>query len=223
MSWFDAVHERTAREILARYPKARSAVIPLLHLAQEQEGWVTAEAMTEIATMTDTTAAEVLGTASFYEMFKFHPVGRYVINVCTNVSCQLLGGEELLHHAESTLGVRAGGTTDDGLFTVEDVECVAACTEAPCFTVNYRYFHRAGTDTFDEVVADLRAGRSPLGRGAAGDGGEIPEHGTLGRVRQHVTADRRAGVVPPEEVTGAPVWLSTMVGADAGSDQGEEE
>lgn len=207
MSWFDASHERIAREILARYPKPKSAVIPLLHLAQEQEGWITPDAMAEIAAMTGTTAAEVLGTGSFYEMFKFHPVGRYVVNVCTNVSCQLLGGEELLEHAESTLGVRAGGTTDDGLFTVEDVECVAACTEAPCFTVNYRYFHRADTDTFDEVVADLRAGRSPLVRGASGDGGDIPDHGTLSRVRQHVPDDRRAGVVPPEDVTGPPAWM----------------
>ena len=207
MSWFDAANERTAREILTRYPKPKSAVIPLLHLAQEQEGWVTPDAMTEIAELTGTTAAEVLGTASFYEMFKFHPVGKYVVNVCTNVSCQLLGGEELLNHVESTLGVRAGGTTDDGLFTVEDVECVAACTEAPCFTVNYRYFHRADTETFDEVVADLRAGRSPLVRGAAGDGGDIPDHGTLGRVRQHVPDDRRAGVVPPEDVTGPPTWM----------------
>jgi len=210
VSWFDPSNERIAREILARYPKPKSAVIPLLHLAQEQEGWVTPEAMVEIAAMTGTTAAEVLGTGSFYEMFKFHPVGRYVVNVCTNVSCQLLGGEELLEHAESTLGVRAGGTTDDGLFTVEDVECVAACTEAPCFTVNYRYFHRADTETFDEVVADLRAGRSPLVRGAAGDGGDIPDHGTLGRVRQHVPDDRRAGVVPPEDVTGSPAWMPAV-------------
>jgi NADH-quinone oxidoreductase subunit E len=210
VSWFDPSNERIAREILARYPKPKSAVIPLLHLAQEQEGWVMPEAMVEIAAMTGTTAAEVLGTGSFYEMFKFHPVGRYVVNVCTNVSCQLLGGEELLEHAESTLGVRAGGTTDDGLFTVEDVECVAACTEAPCFTVNYRYFHRADTETFDEVVADLRAGRSPLVRGAAGDGGDIPDHGTLGRVRQHVPDDRRAGVVPPEDVTGPPAWMPAV-------------
>ena len=174
MSWFDAANERTAREILAWYPKPKSAVIPLLHLAQEQEGWVTPDAMTEIAELTGITAAEVLGTASFYEMFKFPPVGKYVVNVCTNVSCQLLGGEELRDHAEPPLGVRAGGTTDDGRFTVEDVECVAACTEAPCFTGTYRYFHRADADIFDEVVADIRAGRSPLERGAAGDGGELP-------------------------------------------------
>ncbi len=217
MSWFDAANERTAREILARYPKPKSAVIPLLHLAQEQEGWVTLDAMTEIAELTGTTAAEVLGTASFYEMFKFHPVGKYVVNVCTNVSCQLLGGEELLDHVESTLGVRAGGTTDDGLFTVEDVECVAACTEAPCFTVNYRYFHRADVDILDEVVADIRAGRSPLERGAAGDGGELPEHGTLGRVRQHVTADRVAGVVAPEQVNGPPSWMPPSTTATEGA------
>ena len=76
MSWFDAANERTAREILAWYPKPKSAVIPLLHLAQEQDGWVTPDAMTEIAELTGITAAEVLGTASFYEMFKFHPVGK---------------------------------------------------------------------------------------------------------------------------------------------------
>ena len=223
MSWFDAARERTARDILARYPKPKSAVIPLLHLAQEQEGWVTPAAMAEIAELTGTTAAEVLGTGSFYEMFKFHPVGTYMVNVCTNVSCQLLGGEELLHHVESTLGVKAGGTTDDGMFTVEDVECVAACTEAPCFTVNYRYFHRADAEIFDEVVADIRAGRRPSERGVAGEAGERPAHGTLGRVRQQIPGDRRAGVVPPEEVEGAPSWMASMAGAPAGEAAGEEE
>ena len=207
MSYFDPANERTAREVIDRYPRPRSAVIPLLHLAQEQEGWVTPAAMAEIAEMTGTTAAEVLGTGSFYEMFKFHPVGRYVVGVCTNVSCQLLGGEELLHHAEGSLGVKAGGTSDDGLFTVEDVECVAACSEAPCCTVNHRYFPRADIDILDEVVADLRAGRSPLSRGAAGDDGDLPAHGTLARVRQHIPDDRRAGSVPPEQGKGPPIWL----------------
>ena len=207
MTYFTEAKARTAAEVIANYPRPRSAIIPLLHLAQEQEGWVTRDAMVEIAELTGATPAEILGTGSFYEMFKFHPVGRYVVNVCTNISCQLLGGEELLHHVEESLGVHAGGTTDDGMFTVEDVECVAACTEAPCFTVNYRYFHRADADTFDAVVDDLRAGRSPLARGAQGDDGQVPAHGTLGRLRQHVPDDRRAGVVPPEEAGEAPVWL----------------
>ena len=209
MSYFTEANARTAAEVIARYPRPRSAVIPLLHLAQEQEGWVTRDAMVEIADLTGVTPAEVLGTGSFYEMFRFHPVGRYLVNVCTNISCQLLGGEELLHHVEESLGVHAGGTTDDGMFTVEEVECVAACTEAPCFTVNYRYFHRADSDTFDAVVADLYAGRSPLARGAQGDHGNLPAHGTLGRLRQHIPDDRRAGVVPPEEAGEDPVWLRT--------------
>ena len=91
---------------------------------------------------------------------------------------------ELLHHAERTLRIKPGGTTDDGLFTLEDVECIAACTEAPALQVNYRYRYRVTNETFDRLVDDLRAGR--LER-------EIPPHGTLGAVRQHVEADRWAG------------------------------
>ena len=186
MGFFTPANEKVAADIASRYPRRRSAMIPLLHLAQEQEGWVTGPAMEQIAELTGTTPVEVLGTGSFYEMFKFHPVGRYLVNVCTNISCQLLGADDLLEHVESSLGVRAGSTTADGLFTVEEVECVAACTEAPCFTVNYRYFHRATADLFDEVVADLRTGESPLARGGAADDGPMPEHGTLARNRQRI-------------------------------------
>ena len=111
MGFFTPANEKVAGDIASRYPRRRSAMIPLLHLAQEQEGWVTGPAMEQIAELTGPTPVEVLGTGSFYEMFKFHPVGIYLVNVCTNVSCQLLGGEELLNHVESTLGVKAGGTT----------------------------------------------------------------------------------------------------------------
>src|SRR3954452_11233910 len=116
-----------AREIIDRYPRPKSALIPLLHLAQEQDGYLADDAMAHIAELVGVTPAEVLGTASFYEMFKRRPVGRYMVNVCTNISCQLLGGEELLAHAEATLGITSGSTTSDGLFTLEDVECIAAC------------------------------------------------------------------------------------------------
>jgi NADH-quinone oxidoreductase subunit E len=121
-----------------------------------------------------------------------------MVNVCTNLSCQLLGGEELLEHAEATLGVKAGGTTADGLFTLEDVECIAACTEAPCLQVNYRYRLRVTTEDFDRLIADLRAGTAD----------DVPAHGTLARVRQSIPADRGAGVVPPEQATERPVWLA---------------
>src|SRR5688500_19321478 len=131
MARFSPENTTLAQEIIDRYPGARSAMIPLLHLAQEQDGHVSDEAMEHIAELLDLTPAEVLGTCSFYEMFKREPVGKYVVNVCTNISCQLLGGEELLEHCEGVLGIKAGSTTPDGLVTLEEVECSAACSRAP--------------------------------------------------------------------------------------------
>src|SRR5215212_1938320 len=93
-----------AREIIGRYPRARSALIPLLHVAQEQDGWVTEDAMDHIAELLNLTPAEVLGTCSFYEMFRREPVGTYLVNVCNGISCMLMGSHELIEHAEETLG-----------------------------------------------------------------------------------------------------------------------
>jgi NADH-quinone oxidoreductase subunit E len=167
----------TAQAIIARYPKPRSALVPLCHLAQEQDGYLTDDAMEHIAELIGVTPAQVLGTASFYEMFKLHPCGTYVVGVCTNISCMLSGAYELLEHCEKTLGVSVGGTTADGMFTLEEVECSAACTVAPAVQVNYRYQDRVTPESFDALVADLRAG----GRD------DIPPHGTLARVRQEPT------------------------------------
>ena len=167
-----------AKEIIGRFPRPKSALIPLLHLAQEQDGHVTDAAMAHIADLLGTTPADVYGTASFYEMFKFEKVGRYCINVCTNISCQLLGAWELLQHAEARLGITSGGTTADGLFTLEDVECIAACTEAPALQVNYRYRYKVTDGDFDQLVDALSAGRLDA---------EVPPHGTLARVRQRTT------------------------------------
>ncbi len=190
MSKLSAERVAIARDILGRYPDPRSALIPLIHLAQEQDGYVTEDAMEHIAELVGCTPAEVYGTASFYEMFKFHPVGRYVVGICTNISCLLVGAGELLEHAERSLGVRAGATTEDGVVTLEDVECIAACTVAPCVQVNYRYFPHQTPESFDTLVADLRADRLTA---------EVPPHGTLARVRQHVAPDRWAGTgtAPP--------------------------
>jgi NADH-quinone oxidoreductase subunit E len=172
-----------AKEIIARFPRPKSALIPLLHLAQEQDGYVADDAIEHIADLVGVTSAEVYGTATFYEMFKFEPVGRYCLNVCTGISCHLLGAWELLEHAEEALDVRAGGTTPDGLFTVEGVECIAACTEAPALSVNYRYRYRVTPAEFDTLVDDLRNDRLR---------DEFPPHGTLARVRQR-TPDNWAG------------------------------
>lgn len=199
-----------AAEIIARYPVARSALIPLIHLAQEQDGYVADDAMEHIAELVGCTPAEVYGTGSFYEMFKFHPVGTYVVGVCTNISCLLQGADELLDHAQATLGVRTGGTTDDAVFTLEDVECIAACTVAPCIQVNYRYFPDQTPETFDRLIADLRAGRLAT---------DVPPHGTLARIRQHVEPERWAasGTAtprPPEKFPG-PALSGPPAGAGA--------
>jgi len=198
MPRFTAENTSLAKEIIERYPVARSAMIPLLHLAQEQDEYVSNEAMEHIAEMLGVTPAEVLGTCSFYEMFKREPVGEYVVNVCTNISCMLTGGEELLEHLEERLGIKAGSTTADGKFTLEDVECIAACTEAPCLQINYRYFQKVTHEQVDEVLDDLRAGRLAH---------EVPKHGTLARVLQQVPADRRARVARPDQNI-EPVWLA---------------
>jgi len=189
---------RIATEIIGRYPRPRSATIPLLHLAQQQDGYVTNEAIVHIGELVGATSAEVLGTATFYEMFKFEPVGKYVINICGTLSCALLGADELMHHAEHKLGIKAGSTTADGLFTLEHAECQAACTEAPTLQVNYRYRFRVTNETFDQLVDDLRNGRLDA---------EVPPHGTVARVRQRIPADRGVGPKAPEDVTTAPEWM----------------
>ncbi|MET0729055.1 MAG: NADH-quinone oxidoreductase subunit NuoE [Acidimicrobiales bacterium] len=188
-----------ATEIISRYPRPKSALIPLLHLAQEQDGYVADDAMEHIAELIGVTPAEVLGTCSFYEMFKREPVGDYLVNVCTNIACLLLGGEELLAHIEGRLGIKPGSTTSDRTFTLEDVECIAACTEAPCLQVNYRYFYKVTPDAADALLDDLRAGRRAH---------EVPKHGTLARIRQQIPAARRAGNAVPG-LADEPVWITS--------------
>ncbi len=190
MSHLDPEIRRRAEELVALYPEPRSALVPICHLAQEQDGWLRPEAMVEIAELVGVTPAEVRGTASFYDMLHTEPVGTYVISVCTNIACMLAGGLELLEHAEDSLGVRAGGTTGDGTVTLEEAECLADCDRAPCVQVNHRYMGAQTPESFDALVADLRAGRLA---------DTVPPHGTLVRVRRSVgltagraTAPKRA-------------------------------
>lgn len=188
-----------AKEIIARYPKQKSALIPLVHLSQEQNGYVTEDAMRHVAELIDVTPAEVYGTASFYEMFRFEPTGKYLINICGTMSCALMGADDLMHHAERSLGIKAGSTTIDGLITLQHAECQAACTEAPTLQVNYRHRFRVTAADFDELVEDLRAGELD---------GEIPPHGTLGRNRQNIPADKAVGAEHPDDVTAGPAWIT---------------
>jgi NADH-quinone oxidoreductase subunit E len=176
------IRER-ANELVALYPEPRSALIPLCHLAQEQDGWLRPEAMEEIADLCGVTAAEVQGTATFYDMLHTEPVGTYVVSVCTNIACMLGGALELLEHAESSLGVRHGGTTPDGMFTLEESECLADCDRTPCVQVNHRYVGAQTPESFDALLSDLRSGELSE---------TVPHHGTLVRVRRIVglVADR---------------------------------
>ncbi len=175
MSHFSPELLEEAHKLLGLYPERRSALIPLCHLAQEQDGWLTEEAMVEIGELVGVSAAEVRGTATFYDMLHTEPVGRYLVSICTNIACLLGGAAELVEHAEAALGVRVGATTPDGLFTLEEAECLADCDRTPCVQVNHRFVGGLDPAGFDELVEELR-------RGERAD--EIPPHGTLVRVRR---------------------------------------
>lgn len=175
MSHFRAEIRQRAEELVALYPRKRSAMLPLLHLAQEHDGYLSEAGIAEVAALTETSAADVRGTASFYDMFHLEPVGAYVVGVCTNIACLLAGGEEMLDHASVTLGCAVGATSGDGLFTLEETECLADCDLAPCVQVNHRYVRTTTPDAFDALVQELREGRLDH---------EVPRHGTLIRVKR---------------------------------------
>ena len=151
MSFFDDAHLTRAREIVARYPRAKSAILPLAHLAQDQNGWLSQDAMEQIADLTGCTAADVLGTCSFYTMLKRRPCGKLVVSVCTNVTCLVVGGPEVLDHLEA----RYAAVAD---VTVEEVECLAACGGAPALQVNYEFHERVSPASAEEIVEAYRSG-----------------------------------------------------------------
>ena len=148
---FTPANLEKAREIIARYPHKKSATLPLLHLAQDQDGWVTPYAMEEVADLLDLTPAVVLGTCSFYTMFKREPVGKLIVSVCTNVSCLVNRGPELLEHLERRYD-------DDPDVMVEEVECIAACDLAPVMQVNYEFHGPLTPDSAVTIVDEYKAG-----------------------------------------------------------------
>jgi NADH-quinone oxidoreductase subunit E len=151
MTFFTEANRQHAKEIVARYPRAKSAILPLAHLAQDQHGWLSNEAMDEIAELAGVTSAEVQGTCSFYTMFKRHPCGKLVVSVCTNVTCLVTGGPEILEHLEEHYA------TDPDV-TVEEVECLAACGGAPSMQVNYEFHERLTRESAQRVVEEYRTG-----------------------------------------------------------------
>jgi NADH-quinone oxidoreductase subunit E len=152
---FTPENRARARDIVERYPHPKSAILPLAHLAQDQDGWLSRDAMCEIAELVDRTPADVLGTCSFYTMLKREPVGRLVVSVCTNVTCLVTGGPEVLDHLRHRYA-------DDPEVYVEEVECLAACGGAPAMQVNYEFHENLTTAGAQEIVDEYRAGaRTP--------------------------------------------------------------
>lgn len=154
--WSEPTLER-AREIIARYPDKRSAVMPLLYLAMAEEGWLTEKGMEEVGRLVDMTPAQVLAVASFYTMYKRGRTGRYLISVCTSISCMLLGSDDVMHAIEDETDVPAGETDEDGTLTVEHAECIGACGGAPAVTVNYELIEGVTPDKARELVRWLRS------------------------------------------------------------------
>jgi len=145
-------HQERAREVMARYPQVRSAVMPLLYIASLEHGHVDDAAVDEVAALTGLTTAQVLSVASFYTMFKREHVGRYLISVCTSISCFLRGADDVLAAVEEETGVADGETGVDGLFSVEHAECIGACGGAPAIQVNYELVEGLTPEKVGELV-----------------------------------------------------------------------
>ncbi len=144
--------------IMARYPQPRSALLPMLHLVQSAEGLVSPGGIEACAEELELTPAEVAGVATFYTMYKRHPVGDYHVGVCTNTLCAVMGGDAILERLEEHLGIGNDETTPDGRITLEHIECNAACDYAPVMTVNWEFMDNQTPESAVQLVDDLRAG-----------------------------------------------------------------
>jgi NADH-quinone oxidoreductase subunit E len=163
-SYSGEVVERLAADaatIIARYPHPRSALLPLLHLVQSEDGYLTKAGIAFCAGQLDLTDAEVAAVATFYSMYRRTPTGQYLIGVCTNTLCAIMGGDAILEALESDLGVHAGQTTGDGLITLEHIECNAACDYAPVVMVNWEFFDNQTPASTRDLVESIRNGQTP--------------------------------------------------------------
>ncbi len=146
------------KDVAATYPDRQSAVLPALRLAQERYGWLSPEALQDVADALDYTPAFCLSVASFYDMFNLEPVGRHMVEVCTNVSCALSGAQQVLEAFESELSCRAGETTEDGEVTLRTIECLGGCGWATVVAVDHSYRLHVQADDVPAIVEELRDG-----------------------------------------------------------------
>jgi NADH-quinone oxidoreductase subunit E len=143
-------------EMLTHYPTKRSVLVPTLLYMQDEIGYLSDEAIAEIAQRLDLTELEVRNVISYYSMLTTKPRGKYNVQVCTNIACMLRGGEELLEHCEEKLGIAHKGTTADGMFSLEEVECIGACSWAPAAQVNYDFHEELTPEKMDQVLGQYK-------------------------------------------------------------------
>ncbi len=159
-------HQEFITELLSRYPVKRSALLPLLNLAQREQGYVSEAAMKEIAKILDLTPPQVYETATFYTMLNLKPIGKFHIQICKSIMCGLVGSDDLIQWLQNRLGIRVGQTTGDGHFTLSAVECLGSCGTAPMMQINDDYYEQLTAEKVGRVLEDLRReGTSPLKSG----------------------------------------------------------
>lgn len=157
---FSEEAESEFQDLVGRYPNNLAAMLPVLHLAQREFGWISVEVMDYVADKLDVHPTKVLQAATFYTMYDKQPAGKCHIQVCTTLTCAVEGGYELIEHLKENLGIQVGETTPDGNFTLTEVECLASCGTAPMFQVTYsdgdsEYFENLDTDEVDEILEQL--------------------------------------------------------------------
>ncbi len=146
------------QDVRAQYPESRSAILPALRLAQERYGWLPPEAFREVAEGLDLTAGYCEAVASFYDMFHLKPVGRHLVEVCTNISCGLVGAQAVLQAFEDELGISPGETTDDGEVTLRTIECAGGCGWGTVVAIDHRYREPVKREDVPAIVSELRGG-----------------------------------------------------------------
>lgn len=152
---FSETARRELEAILSRYPNREAAILPALHLAQREFGYVSDEAIEYVAGLLGFTPARIEGVATFYTMYNRKPVGKYHVQICRNISCSLLGAERLIEHVSAKLGIRPGETTPDGKFTLSTVECLGSCGTAPVMQVNDDYHENLTEEKIDALLGRL--------------------------------------------------------------------
>ncbi|NEM07367.1 NADH-quinone oxidoreductase subunit NuoE [Geodermatophilus normandii] len=205
-----------AREIMARYPQPRSALLPMLHLVQSYQGYVSPEGVTLCAEELRLTKAEVGAVATFYTMYKRRPTGRHLVSVCTNTLCAVLGGQRIMDALSADLGVHHDETAADGSVTLEHAECLAACDYAPVVTVDYEFYDQQDVESARALVAALRRGEKPHPTRGAPLTDFRGVSRQLAGFSQHADAGAaRAAVDAPGE------WGPTLAGVRLAEERGE--